>query len=95
MPDRKPKDYTEAIYQAIRSNYPNLMGPGSMYHGKDGALRLAREYGYGLADWPEDEHKDEIGNSYGSLLVRLTNLQPPIDAKPWNQEIRKAIASRQ
>ena len=94
MPNRTPKEYTEAIYQAIRSNYGNLMAPGCMYHGKDGALRLAREYGYGLGDWPESEYKQEIGNSYSYLLVRLSDLKPAIDAKPWAKEIVKSIATR-
>ncbi len=93
-PNRTPAQYTDAVYNAMLSNRQNLLSPGAMYHGREGALRLAREYGYGLADWPEAEHKDEIQSSYGRLLVRLSNLNPPIDAKPWAAEIRKSIARR-
>ena len=92
--DRTPRQYTEACLSALQANYHNTLAPGARYHGKEGALLLAREYGYGLGDWPESEHKDMIGSSYGILLVRATNLQPPIDAKPWAQEIIKAIAQR-
>ena len=91
--DRTPSDYTNTIYQSILRNYENLMNPDCMYYGKQGALRLAREYGYGLAAWGEHEYNDEVGASYGKLLVRLSNLKPPIDAKEWIGEIRKSINS--
>ncbi len=88
---RSASEYTNALYQAIVSNYMNLMAPGCMYHGKDGALRLAREYGRGLADFPRKEALNEVGSSYGILCVRLFRLRPPIDAKEWVGEIRKAL----
>jgi len=84
-------EYTNKIYQGILSNWNNLMAEGCMYHGVEGAKRLAREYGRGLSDFPKKEATGEIGSSYSILLVRLTNLKPPIDAKVWVKEIMKSL----
>ena len=88
---RSADEYTNAVYQGIAANWNNLMAEGCMYHGVEGAKRLAREYGRGLADFPKKEAMKEVGSSYGILLVRLTNLRPPIDAKIWTNEIIKAL----
>jgi len=82
-------EYTNKVYQSIISNWHNLMAAGCMYDGKEGAKRLAREYGRGLADFSEKEAWNELKGSYGSLCVKLYNLKPPIDAKVWNKEVIK------
>jgi hypothetical protein len=82
------KEYTDKMYNVLMGNRQNLM---SIYEGKNGALRLAREYGYGLNDFTEKERKDIIGSTYGALCVRFYNLKPPIDAKQWVTEIIKSI----
>ena len=43
--------------------------PDGIYHGKNGALRLAREVGYGLASYPNNEIAQVMGSLYGRLLV--------------------------
>ena len=64
--------------------------PGGIYNGKDGAMRLAREVGYGLR---ELEGADKVIQTlYSRLLVRFTlATNVPVDAKPWFDEIRRAM----
>ncbi len=81
-------DYMENLYRALIINGKNLT---EIYDGKEGALRLAREFGYGLNDFPEDQRKDIISSSYSYLCVRFYNLKPPIDAKDGIKEIYKQI----
>lgn len=56
------------------------------YKGEEGALRLAREYHYGLKDFPTNEADDCIKNSYSKLCVRFYDLKPTINAKKWINE---------
>ena len=42
------KYYCETLYQAAMRNHENLFAEGCIYNGKEGCLRLAREYGAGL-----------------------------------------------
>jgi hypothetical protein len=56
---------------------------------------LAREYGYGLKDFPSKEREDMIKSSYSRLCVRFYNLKPPIDAKDWIHEVRKSIERKE
>jgi hypothetical protein len=62
----------------------------AFYDGKEGSLRLAREYGYGLKDFGE-EGKKFISSSYSCLCVRFYGLKPFISAKEWSEEILKAF----
>ena len=75
----------------MKQGLPRHFAPGQVYHGKEGALRLAREVGRGLADFPEDEVKKIMGTLYSDLLVRFTFGHVPIDAKPWVEEIQGAM----
>jgi len=84
-------EYTYELHQAILSNYQNIMGEGGIYHGKEGIRRLARDYGRGLSRSSKKEIEYEIQNSYGSLLVMVTNMKPLLDAKEWNDEVRKGL----
>ena len=81
-------EYTNNLLQSLFSNYNNLI---QLYNGENGALRLAREYGYGLNDFNIKEREDVIKSSYSVLCVRFYNLKPPIDAKKWINEINKTI----
>ena len=66
--------------------------PGGIYHGEVGAMRLAREVGYGLRGL---EGADDIVSSlYSRLLVRFTfhGRGVPADAKPWFAAVREAMA---
>jgi hypothetical protein len=85
-------EYCKTVYEAAMRNYQNLFAEGGIYHGKEGCLRLAREYGTGLADMrTEAEKKDDISSSYSVLCVRVYLLKPPIDAKEWAREAIKAM----
>jgi hypothetical protein len=57
-----------------------------LYQGVEGARRIAREYGAGLADYPEEQARDYIRKSY-DVCFHGYDLRPPIDAKDWNREV--------
>lgn len=77
-------EYTDAIRQSASRH---CIEEDGIYYGKDGALRLAREYGYGLLDFSEKDAREELRSSYGKICVICFNLKPPIDAKEWITEI--------
>ena len=74
------REYMENVFRAIQANHHNLQ---QNYEGKSGALKFAREFGYGLNDFPVEQRKDILTSSYGYLCVRLYDLKPPVDAKQW------------
>ena len=78
------KEYMERVRQSTLVNYSNLR---EIYKGEEGSKRFAREFGYGLNDFPVTEHKEILSSSYSFLCVRFYDLKPPIDAKTWNNEI--------
>lgn len=84
------QEYTDNLLNALSQYIFNNQGFG-LYEGKEGCLRLAREYGYGLKDYPEKGRLSTIHSSYSCLCVRFYNLKPPIDAKEWIKEINKVI----
>jgi hypothetical protein len=66
--------------------------PGQIYHGRDGALRLGREVGYGLAGFPQDAVDAELQTLYSRLLVRNTfgtKGSVPIDHQAWLAAVRQ------
>lgn len=69
---------------------------GGLYAGKDGCLRLAREVGYALPDFStrKGDLFDMMSRTYSGICVIAYNLNPPIDAKKWNNEMVKAIQRR-
>ncbi len=77
-------EYTKEVGKSLTIH---LGRGGNLYEGKEGCLRLAREYGYGLRDYPEKERKDAISSSYSIIVVKGYNLKPPVDAKDWFKEI--------
>lgn len=84
------REYTEKLLSALHVYINNNQGYG-LYEGKEGCLRLAREYGYGLKDYVEKERFDMVQSSYSILCVRVYNLKPPVDAKLWIGEIFKVF----
>ncbi|MFW6002592.1 MAG: hypothetical protein ACOCQD_04565, partial [archaeon] len=62
------EDYMNKMHLALCNNYGNLR---KIYDGKDGALRLAREFGYGIPDSPREEWDNVIQSSYTHLCVRF------------------------
>ncbi len=87
------------IEQYIRSLEMVLaphFAPDGIYHGKNGALRLAREVGYGLASYPNNEIALVMGSLYGRLLVRFTLAGGvPLSAQPWLAEMETIINTTQ
>jgi chitinase len=84
--DVTAKQYTKNLKNALQV----ALTQTNLYNGKQGALRLAREYGYCLNDSPYNEAMEEARNSYTTLCVQGYNLNPPVDAKEWyNQVISK------
>lgn len=84
------QEYTQNLLNALYVYINNNKGYG-LYSGKEGCLRLAREYAYGLRDYSEREIFNTLSSSYSKLCVRFYNLNPPLDAKLWFKEINKIL----
>ena len=69
---------------------PHCHNPDGIYHGIEGAKRLAREVGPALADF--EDYEKLIGNTYSGICVMAYNLCPPIGASVWFAELRKGLA---
>ncbi len=89
------EQYMNEVYEAAAIHFGNrtrlkdYLEYTNTYVGEEGAKRLAREFGYGLKDYPKKERQHIMQSSYGLLCVRLYQLKPPISAKEWNAEIMK------
>lgn len=59
-----------------------------IYAGRAGAIRLARECGPALLDFPDGIK--QIHSTYSGICVIAYNLKPPIDAKEWLTTMREA-----
>lgn len=66
----------------------HLNDPNSIYYGKDGHLRLARECGYALNDFDETGQREILSGSYGVIYVTGCDLKPILDAKEWIEEMK-------
>lgn len=79
----KPIDqYTRDVRDALRLAHRDCR----LYQGAEGARRIAREYGAGLAFYPEDQAREYMRKSY-DVCVTGYDLKPPINAKDWNREV--------
>ena len=67
----------------------HLNDPDSIYYGKDGHLRLARECGYALNDFDETGQREILSGSYEMVYVTGCVLKPILDAKEWVEEMKK------
>lgn len=67
----------------------HLNNPNSIYYGKDGHLRFARECGYALNDFDETAQREILSVSYGIIYVTGCNLKPILDAKEWIKEMKR------
>ena len=65
-------DPLETYIRALEAVLARHFTPGGIYHGREGALRLAREVGCGLADSPLSDVERIISSLYSRLLVRFT-----------------------
>lgn len=76
----KAKKYLDDMDNAIGTL---LIEPGSIYSGREGHERFARECGYALNDFDESDRAEIVSASYGKLYVKHCNLKPILDAKEW------------
>lgn len=67
----------------------HINDPDSIYYGRDGHLRLARECGCALNDFDETGQREILSCSYGMIYVTGCNLKPILDAKEWIEEMQK------
>ena len=83
-------EYTRRVGEALR--IANLQT--DLYAGKEGCLRLAREYGSCLSDYSKKEAKDALQSSYALICVVGYSMRPPVDAREWVKEVEKAMMRR-
>lgn len=76
------QEYMNEMYNAIGDK---LVNPSSIYFGREGHIRLAREIGPALTDFLEKDRKEIIHGSYSIIYVRCCNLKPILDAKEWQK----------
>ena len=82
------KEYLTNIRIALGNR---LVDPNSIYHGKQGHLRLARECGYALNDFNDEGRREILSASYSSIYITGCNLKPILDDKDWINEMSKQI----
>lgn len=63
---------------------------------KQRVLQLAREFGYGLRDFPIKEVEKALSWSYGRMVVAncFDQTGVPISNKEWVREIKSVLADR-
>lgn len=88
----KANDYMQRMRSAVGMR---LLDPNGIYYGREGHLRLAREFGYGLNDFNEEGKQEILHGSYSSVYVIGCNLKPILDAKEWIEEMRKQIIKKE
>ena len=80
--------YTNKIIESLVNNYKNTL---EIYESKEGALRLAREYGYGLRDFKVKVQDDIVVDSYKLVCYRFYQTNPPVILSEWCTEICKIL----
>jgi hypothetical protein len=83
-------DYLKRVATALAISLRN----SNIYKGRDGALRLAREVGYCLNDFPPEEAYEAFRNSYNMVCVVGYDLKPPVSAKEWNEAVLSKLKER-
>ena len=81
------RDIDSYLLKFIDSLIFNYENTTKIYHGKEGALRLARELAYGLRDFNIKYQDDIVLNSYNDICCRFYQLNPPIKLNEWVSEI--------
>lgn len=84
----KAKDYIHNMRNAVGCH---LINPDSVYFGKEGHLRFARECGYALNDFDKQGQEEILHGSYSGIYVIGCNLKPLLDASEWTKEMRKQL----
>ena len=76
----KARNYLDQIDTEVGDK---LVNPESIYSGREGHERFARECGYALNDFEESDRREILSASYGKLYVKHCCLKPILDAKEW------------
>ena len=76
----RAQEYMDGMDFAIGGK---LIDPDSIFYGRAGHERMAREFGYDLNDFNEHDQRELLSASYGRLYVKHCNLKPILDAKEW------------
>ena len=86
--------YIKGWSDALRGSAHQFFFPFDKEKRRQRNLRLAREFGYGLADSPIGEVDREIGSAYGQLIAMFSfdTTGNQIDAKEFVTEARRAEA---
>jgi len=90
----KINEYIETLRQSLKhEGSHNLFFPMNKEKRKKSLLRLAREFGYGLSIYTENEVNQMIGSTYGILVVAncFDSIGPQIDAKTWIKTIQSSL----
>jgi hypothetical protein len=82
------KDYMHNMRNALGCH---LINPDSVYYGKEGHLRFARECGYDLNDFNQQGQDEILHGSYSGIYVIGCHLKPLLDASEWITEMRVQI----
>lgn len=84
----KARNYLDSMDSAIGAQ---LIAPEGLYSGRKGHERFARECGFALNDFCEEDRKEILSASYGKLYVKHCALKPILDAKEWATLMRSQI----
>ena len=84
----KAQEYMRKSGEACQRH---LLDHNGLYFGREGHLRFAREFGYGLNDFNEQGQKEILSGSYSATYVRACNLKPILDAREWQKEMLKQL----
>lgn len=88
---REAERYLSAMASAVGIK---LAEPASLYSGKEGHLRLARECGYALNDFNQEGQRLILSASYSCIYVRSCFLRPVLSAKQWNRGMKAGKGRR-
>lgn len=71
-----------------------LMNPNSMYSGRKGHERFARECGVALNNFDERDRREICQSSYGKLYVKHCALRPILDTREWTDIMMSQIMKK-
>lgn len=80
--------YVNSMRSAIGTH---LINPDSIYYGRSGHERFARECGYALNEFNAEERRDLLQSSYSTMYVIGCHLKPILDASEWIAIMRSQI----
>jgi len=88
------EEYMQKIRSSLRTvGARQLYFPMNKNERREGIMRLAREFGYGLSPYSEKEIGDIISSTYGLLVVSncFDSIGPQIDNATWIKTIRGSL----